>query len=88
MSVRFYCDGCKRHIEGQELTAAAEQARAIAKSDLFCRTCLEFAPGYWIEQDDLIRRTSEQSMNTLTKHRDRFFADARKKQKPTLEAVK
>jgi hypothetical protein len=87
MSVRYYCDGCKRHIEGEELQQAADLARNCQKLDLFCSTnCEEFASAYWIEQDQVMRRATEQSMNTINKHRERFFAD--KRRKPKLEAVK
>jgi hypothetical protein len=87
MSVRFYCDGgsCKRQLEGDELNNAANVAREAQKADLFCPVCREFAPEYWIELDDVVRRTAEQTANTIRKHRDRFFAD--KRRKPKLEAL-
>ena len=86
MSVRFYCDGCKRQLEGDELDSSAKLAQEIQKLDLFCVTCREWAPEYWLEQDDIRRRTNEQAANTIAKHRERFFAD--KRRKPKLEAVK
>ena len=86
MSVRFYCDGCKRQIEGDELNNAAKLAQQIQKTDIFCVNCQEFAPEYWLEQDQVLRKNNEQAMNTLTKHRERYFAD--KRRKPKLEAVK
>ena len=71
--IKYYCDGCRKHLEGEELAQAPQQGQP----ELFCSVCSELADDYWPEKF----KQMDEAMRRVNNHRENFFRSRRKRLK-------
>jgi len=82
----FYCDGCKRKLEGEKLVQAQKfSADHNRLPVIFCpESCIAIAELYWEESDPVNLRIVQEADRAILNFRGKFFSSRQRSLKEVM----